>query len=213
MLARLQEIEKGPANQPPLGLTSGFSKVWIHPSPSKCHPQDVSLQCPQDLSTCKREHVYLGVHRCSWTSSSRRALTLPEWSQICGAVVQWAENGWTVWKFLGFGWIWETSGTHSHAITCIFCEAWSCAEKAPDWQAYWAQVPRFVINLESPSGWNQWPADASISIIISESIYLLLSVRNPILDPPEHCTYSLQDWSWQAQSTLSQLQTVLGSAA
>lgn len=134
MLARLREIgSKMPRRQAAKpGFTSAFSEVWIHPSPSKCHPQDVSW------CFAMSRFVDLGVHGCSWTSSSRRALTL----RICDRrfVVavsgKWLDNL----KILGFGK--HLTHTHTHAFTCIFCEAWFCVDKAPDWQAYWAQVPR-----------------------------------------------------------------------
>ena len=189
MLARLREIgRKMPRRQAANpGLTLENSKVWIHPSPSKCHPQDV------EMTPAMSRFVDLGVHRCSWTSSSRRALTL----LICDRRFVVAVSG----KWVGQSEnsrIWETSSTHSHAITCIFCEAWFCVDKAPDWQAYWAQVPRLVINFESPSGWwNQWSADARWCIYIYIYLSLYLSILASIgtesnTNPSEHYIYSLQ---------------------
>ena len=61
MLARLREIgRKMPRRQAAKpGFTSENSEVWIHPSPSKCHPQDV------EMTPAMSRFVDLGVHRCS----------------------------------------------------------------------------------------------------------------------------------------------------
>ncbi len=111
MLARLREI---PPTSHPLALPPRDSPRYgyiLHPQ-SAIHRMFGTPMSARFVYLQKGAWFSRGVHRCSWTSSSRRALTLPEWSQICGAVSRkWLDN-------LKISRIWMDLGNIWHTFTC-----------------------------------------------------------------------------------------------